>query len=357
MEKVVLKFIGTYEEKNKKRFTLMDLQAYLVKHFKGEQSFREKGGYLELYDIMQRLTNDNRIKAIAASPYNGLNPTLKTKWQIINKGDLSGFDPALMLRYADLLDFTYYRNNPSYQTEAEWAYIENIYQFLSKGDQREWVSVEERSLELFADEKFLTGRKDILKGKHGILSRLKLSYEDLKMIRYGEMFVYWQGKMGEIKNVIILENHSTFFSFKRIMEKQGNILGLTPDMLIYGEGKKIENSLGFLAEMTDLSKVKIFYFGDFDSEGLAIYYRLRARYADLDISLQVTAYKLLIEKCQQVYPLGKQKKDDLLFEYFKQDMEEYLSSEELRCYKVIWDEDRRIPQELINYESLLQVKM
>lgn len=48
-------------------------------------------------------------------------------------------------------------------------------------DSREWVSLEERSLELFNDEKFLKNRKDKANGKFGILSRLGISHEDLKI--------------------------------------------------------------------------------------------------------------------------------------------------------------------------------
>lgn len=151
------------------------------------------GGYGELHGQMIRLKNKGVIKEIGGSAYNGLNPPLKTKWQINNKEIAPCWKPAKLLQYADLLDFSYYINNPAYQTETEWDYIENIYAFLKDRDEREWVSVEERSLELFYDEKFLTGRKD-----------------------------------------------STFFTYKRIAEVQGDILGFTPDMLIYGEGKKIE---------------------------------------------------------------------------------------------------------------------
>src|SRR5699024_340550 len=101
-----------------------------------------------------------------------------------------------------------------------------------------WASVEERSLELFYDEKFLIHRKETTKGKYGILKRLKLSYEDLKMKKYGEMFIYWNKNGGRIKRVIILENHSTFFSYKRLVEDGEDIFGFQVDALIFGEGKK-----------------------------------------------------------------------------------------------------------------------
>lgn len=357
MENVILKFLAIYKNRNKKRFALIDLQQYLVKHYKGEHLFQEQGGYPELYRLMQNLADNNAIKAIAASPYNGLNPALKTKWQIISADIFPKWEQAKLLQYANWLDFTYYINNPAYQTSVEWEYIENIYRFLQERDKREWASVEERSLELFYDEKFLTTRKDSPKGKYGILSRLQLTNEMLKMKKYSEMFVYWRSNYQEINKVIILENHSTFFTYKRLMEAQGEILGFSPDLLIYGEGKKIENSLIFLEEIADLAVVKIFYFGDFDSEGLGIYYRLKKRYPHLDMNLHYLAYKLLVNLCQRSYPLGKQKKEVFFWEQFRLEIQSFLNEVELKKFTEIWENDSRIPQELITYERLLQVKI
>ena len=127
----------------------------------------------------------------------------------------------------------------------------------------------------FYDEKFLKNRKETAKGKYGILNRLKLDYNDLKMKKYGEMFIYWNRGVKDPKNIIILENHSTFFTYKKVAENKGNILGFVPDALIYGEGKKIENSFSFLEEIADINNVEILYFGDIDSEGFGIYYRLK----------------------------------------------------------------------------------
>lgn len=356
MEKIINSFLAEQMKKDKKRFNLIDLQDYLIKYYKGNHRYLEKGGYLELYRQMQKLVDDKYIKEIASSPYNGLNPPLKTRWQIIPKAIAPRWNQSKMLHFSDLLDFSYYNSNPTLQTDLEWEYIENIYRFLQTKDKREWASLEERSIELFYDEKFLTERKGTIKGKHGILTRLNLSYEDLKMKKYGEMFVYWKQGTGKTTNIIILENHSTFFTYKRMAERSGDVLGFTPDLLIYGEGKKIEKSFSFLEEIADLSDVKVLYFGDFDSEGLGIYYRLKKRYSQVDISLQHQAYKLLISQCRRNYPLGEQKKDPSYFAYFYQEMKEYLSEEELRKIIYIWDNDFRIPQELINYDVLLKVK-
>ena len=355
MDKKINKFLSNYKQKNKKRFDLDTLESYIIDSYKGDNMYLANGGYLELYNQMTNFKENNHIKEIKSSSYNGLNPPLKTRWEIIFEEDVSKWDKSKMLQFSDDLDFNYYANNPSYQTDLEWEYIENIYEFLKSKGKREWASVEERSLELFYDEKFLTNRKQTAKGKYGILNRLKLSYEDLKMKKYGEMFIYWNRGIENIKKIIILENHSTFFAYKRIAEKGGSIFGFIPDAIIYGEGKKIENSFSFIEEIANLSDIEVLYFGDIDSEGFGIYSRLKERYPDVNIRLQSDAYLHLISICNRYYPLDGQKKNPKYLNCFLDEMTDHLDDKSLKKLQYIWDKDFRIPQELINYEYLLRV--
>ncbi len=356
MEKIIKKFLFNHKKNNKKRFDLTALEKYIIDSYKGHNQYLAKGGYIEFYNQIINLKENNYIKEIQSSDYNGLNPPLKIRWQIIFNEKTSKWDKSKMLQLSDLLDFSYYINNPSYQTELEWEYIENIYNFLQSKEIKEWASVEERSLELFYDEKFLKNRKETAKGKYGILKRLKLSYEDLKMKKYGEMFIYWNRGIQNIRNIIILENHSTFFTYKKVAENKGHILGFIPDALIYGEGKKIENSFSFLEEIANIDNVEILYFGDIDSEGFGIYYRLKERYSNVNIRLDHNAYSHLISICNRYYPLDGQQKNPVYLNYFLEEMKEHLDDKNISKLKYIWDNDFRIPQELINYEYLLKVK-
>jgi len=357
VDKKIKSFLSELKNKNKKRFNLEDLEKWLINSYKGSNGYMGGGGYIELYHGINRLKANNNIKEIKSSNYNGLNPPLKTKWEIIIKEEGTKWDKSKILQLSDLLDFSYYVNNPIDQTDLEWEYIQNIYGFLKLRDHREWASIEERSLELFYDEKFLTNRKETLKGKYGILSRLKLSNEDLKMKRYGEMFLYWNRGTPDIKNIIILENHSTFFAYKRMAEDNKSIFGFYPDILIYGEGKKIENSFSFIEEIADPSKIKVLYFGDIDSEGFGIYFRIKDRYAHVDINLQVEAYKDLIQLCSRNYPIDGQRKNPLYLDAFMDRIQNHLDKDQRDKLLYIWDNDFRIPQELINYEYLLKVKI
>lgn len=356
MDKIIKTFLYQYKKNNKKRFDLNILEDYIVNSYNGYNLYLANGGYFKLYGEIMLLKENNYIKEIQSSSYNGLNPPLKNRWQIIWEEDICKWDKSKILQLSDYLDFNYYIKHPNYQTDLEWEYIENIYKFLESRELREWASIEERSLELFYDEKFLKDRKRTTKGKYGILKRLGISYEDLKMKKYGQMFIYWNPGIQNIKNIIILENHSTFFTYKRIAENKGDIFGFVPDILIYGQGKKIENSFSFLEEIADVSKVKVLYFGDIDSEGFGIYLRLRERYPNINIKLQYKAYNHLISICDRDYPLGEQEKNLMYLNSFLEEIKEYLDDKNLGKIKYIWDNDFRIPQELINYEYLLKVK-
>ncbi len=355
MQKIINKFISSYIEKNKKRFDLTTLEKNIISAYGGESQYYQKGGYKELYNQIQLLKEKQQIKEIESSLFNGLNPPLKSRWQIIVENDTPQWDKSKILKYSDLLDLTYYINHPAQQTELEWEYIENIYKFLKSREEREWASVEERSLELFYDEKFLINRKETTKGKYGICNRLKITYHDLKIKKYGEMFIYWNRGTENIKNIIILENHSTFFSYKRIAEGRQKVLGVKPDILIYGEGKKVESSIAFLKEITNTENVEIFYFGDIDSEGFGIYYRLKEKYSEMNIQLHQEAYKHLLSICKRDYPLGGQQKNQKYLDYFIEEMKPYLEEEEINKLISIWNREYRVPQELINYEYLLKV--
>lgn len=355
MDKKISKYLEKLKKGKKKRFNLIDLENHIIDGFGGNSRYMENGGYIFFAKEINKLKLQGQIKEIKSSDYNGLNPPLKLKWEIIVGENEDTWDKFKLLRLSNLLDFTYYVNNPIYQTELEWEYIENIYDFLKKKDSKEWASVEERSLELFYDEKFLTERKETMKGKYGILKRLKLSYEDLKMKKYGEMFVYWNKATQDIRTVIILENHSTFFTYKRIAENGGNIFGVLPDILIYGEGNKIEKSFSFIEEIADINKIKVLYFGDIDSEGFGIYNRLKERYPGTDIRLQKEAYVHLINICSRDYPKKSQIKNPYYLECFIKEMGDHLDLCLRKKLDHIWDNDYRIPQELLNYEYLLKV--
>ena len=84
-----------------------------------------------------------------------------------------------MMKLSDLFDFSYYERHPEWQTKEEWNRIQIYILFLSPVEEREMVSLEERSLELFGHEKFLLD-SDLFPDGKGFLTRIGISEEQLE---------------------------------------------------------------------------------------------------------------------------------------------------------------------------------
>lgn len=352
------KYIKLFLEMNcktNKKLELFNLENFIINKCGGQSKYYELGGYNTFYKEMQRLKEEGVIKEINSSESNRARLPMKLRWTLINTPVKSAWKDEDIIRLSDLLNFKTYIKHPELATEKEWKYVTNIYHFLNEKDCREWASVEERCLELFEDEKFLTdsdgGKKD-----NKVLTRLGLSIEDIKAKKYGEQFIYWNKGVRNIQTVIILENHSTFFSFKKAVQKEVSVFGIHPDALIFGYGKKIVSSFSFIDEIADPSDLKVYYFGDMDPEGYAIYGALKDRYRNIDISLLVEAYVELMKLCKVKYPCKEQLKNQKYLEEIVDEFKGAGFGDYAESLQKLWDENYRIPQELITYEHLKKLE-
>lgn len=162
-------------------------------------------------------------------------------------------------------------------------------ELLKNIDNECFMSPKERSYNLFKDEKLLQHSR--------ILDKTKLSNEDVKCIEnpYPLLNVITESFFRkEVRNVLVIENLDTYWSFHRAIMTKDKILDI--DMLIYGQGyfftdKKIDFSLYGISE-----KDKLLYFGDLDSEGIRIYLTFKEHFPELNVSLFKALYeKLLVE--------------------------------------------------------------
>ena len=138
-------------------------------------------------------------------------------------------------------------------------------------------------------------------------------------------------------------------------EEKGKVFGFDVDALIFGEGKKIEKSFSFIEEIAQVEDLKVLYFGDIDPEGFGIYTRLKQRYPHINIGLQGQAYLSLIEISNRDYPQDGQRKNIEYLDFFLDEMGNSLDEKNIEKLRYIWDNDLRIPQELITYEYLMKV--
>ncbi len=353
MYNLIKVFLNDYKQKNRKSFYLDDLEKFLLEKSGGSSAYHKKGGYHGLYEALERLLQEGYIKPMKTVGYNGKYPPLKLRWYITEDVITPRWKSEDILRLSDLLDLSTYIKYPRLQTDREWQFILRIYEFLQNRDWREWASCEERCLELFDNEKFLDPKEE---PDNGVIKRLKLSYEDLKMKKYGQMFAYWNRGVRQIKTAIILENHSTFFTFKRAAAKGYDLFGIIPDAIIYGQGKDIISSFAFIHEIADIGGLKVFYFGDIDPEGYMIYKSLRETYPSVNISLQLDAYKNLLDFGKS-YPIKKAQNTNIEnLNFVISEFAENNYHETVKHLKRLWYANRRIPQEFITYEYLIGSK-
>lgn len=174
--------------------------------------------------------------------------------------------------------------------------IDTISSFL-KTQSTDIITVNERAYELFGDEKFFKGDERSRSRGEVVLKRLGLDYSHLGCIDTVEPFFSFYKKdffTRNTRNICIIENKDTFWSFKRNVLDSASTLNA--DMLIYGEGKKIISSFRFVEEYhVDPEIDTFFYFGDFDAEGINIYCELKELYPKFNILPLCEAYQATLE--------------------------------------------------------------
>lgn len=344
----------------RKRFELAELENYFKSKLGGVSAFQAAGGYQNLYQLLKKLEASHKISTIKSSDFNQRQPQLKKRWSLVKK-DHQRWSDKDILQLSRYLNLNYYLKRPAEQTEDLKQKLFRLCKFLNSKEKREWASREERSLELFADEKFLSrseGRK--------LLNNLKLSLADLKAQQYNHLFVYWTQDPAQIKNILIMENHSAFIGAKKALAAGINIFNQDFDTVIYGQGKKIISSFSFLEELLGIdllageqekrNKIKelnIYYAGDFDPEGFAIYKTLKEKYPQYEIKLLAEYYQLLLDEVDKFYFCQKRQNKneevlvEMIAEFRSQDFTKLAASLEKA-----WEKDLRLPQELITFEVM-----
>jgi len=331
---------------HRKRFYLNDLKNYIIKKVNGVEAYSKIEGYKTLYKLLKDKEKADEIRAIKSSSLNDRNPPLKKRWELV-KDKKEKWDKREIFCLSSKLDLSYYLKRPDLQNTKLLEKLKKVYLFLKEKDEREWASREERSLELFDDEKFLS-RKE---GRR-FLRRLKLSLADLKAEKYSQMFVYWKNNI-KIKKVLILENHSIFISCKRALSDDIPLFSFSPDTLIYGSGKHIVKSLSFLKEIADINEVEIYYVGDIDPAGFSIYHFLKEKYEDFNLQLFKEFYREMIKRGNKGYEIKtEQNKNKVVLDTILKEFKVKKDKNFRETIKYLWENNLRIPQEVITYEVL-----
>lgn len=215
------------------------------------------------------------------------------------------------------------------------------------------VSVNERSFKIFGNEKFLTSNVGIK-----LLHKYKVNDFVLNVYRTPEPFMYYLYPYNNSKDALIIENKDTWFTIRKILMEYGEVFGISFKAIIYGEGRKIQKSFLYMKEpdTKELQEIQNFYyFGDIDSSGIDIFYKLKKRYyPEFLIFPFEEGYKYLMK--HQKLKRFKELKKQIKLPMYKCLNFIFLNDKDFSDMYHLCNDGYIIPQEIISYEYLRRIQ-
>lgn len=301
--------------------------------------------YIYFVKLMESSVKSGILKPVKASGLNGRVPPLYNTYWIV-KGGIEDEEELkkILLTLPPVLDNTYYLKNLE-QFKKDIKAVNMLRDFFLNPDKVATLkfpySMNERSFQIFHDEKFISNKGE------KILKRLGLDSNKLNYYNTPEPFFYYYIPTDDVNNILIVENKDTFYTLKQIFNGERCKIGNNIyNMLIYGEGKKILSSINYLMEIETCKNKRnnIYYFGDMDYVGLGIFIELNKSHKDLNIKPDTYLYKCMIDECD-VAPALKthQAKIDIgnFIKFFDEATREKIVS--------ILESGRYVPQEVLSY--------
>ncbi len=308
-------------------------------------------GYRDFVISIKSLIADNMLEEIKSSPWNGQNPPLKKKYKVIKSIKEDKEITKEILTLVHPIDMKYYlHHQEEYREDREYILIIN--EFFKKIPV-EMISVNERSYELFNDEKFLKNSSEKRTKGEKILKNLCLTCENLYCYTTQEPFFCFINKNHkDEKNILIIENKDTFWSFKNLIFDMESTLDIY--MIIYGEGNKITSSFQFVTHYNLTEKDKYIYYGDLDAEGINIFLSLREKFPAYNIEPFIEGYIYLINTAEKsnlpkIKHNQKIKEENIItfYNYFETSCQEKI--------KEIIRNNLYVPQEAFSFASLKNI--
>ncbi len=309
--------------------------------------------HTEAVKLIEKLIKEDVIAPIKSSELTPNYPQIHKRYRIVKK--LDKVDEELVFEINNLyykLSNDYYKKHiDKYKKDRKYIQKLNYYLINSKEKLDTILSVNERSFEIFSEEKFLMSKegREIIKN----LGLDLISFFRVYLTPEPFCYISLDKKIGQ--KILIIENKDTYITLMKLFNKGHNhILGTDISTLIYGEGYKIVSSFDYIHEDITINHLEaieneILYWGDIDKAGLNIYELFKSKYSNLNIRLFTNAYSKMIElsKGLDLNQPKEQKEFDTsilleLDENLRQDIESLL------------DNDRYIPQEIININYLLK---
>lgn len=310
--------------------------------------------------ILQRV-DAKELEPVKSSGLNGKHPALHNRYRIIKpKEDTSQLEGELAYKILPPLSPAYYQKHLSqYQTDRPG--ILALADYLASHNSADAfampVSENERSFEIWGQEKYLKkeGRR--------VLKNLGLDLSFLNVYETMEPLSLYSISRKHPQNLLILENRDPLFSIRRLLieaadhgKDEAEILGIPISTIAYGSGKRIFSAFREFLEFGDPAlnhpDNTIYYWGDLDYEGIAMYTGLAKRFPQANIKLFIPAYEAMMQKGNQVLHLpmtkeGQKQEEDTLF--WKQ-LPSWLQKEGQK----LLENRQYIPQEILTIKDYMQ---
>jgi hypothetical protein len=230
-------------------------------------------------------------------------------------------------------------------------YILRINDLILRHGECEVLTVNERSYELFGDEKAIAMPADAAVDGARILKNLRLILEDIRAKQVYEPFFWIEKDFSNLqgtaeRTVLIVENKDTFWTLQQGVT-DGVLAGI--HLVIYGEGNAILKKFEYIETVGGVPDDRYRYFGDIDWEGISIYNRLRARYPEYDIQPATALYAFILQKAGSAgaQPLRRLQRAGSLSPFL-----DFFDIETADAIRQIVTAERYLPQEVLNITDL-----
>ena len=309
--------------------------------------------YSDEVNFVKNLIDTKKIIPIKNSETNGKKPALPMKyWWIEEEVDYGELLEEIKYRLSPDIHIEYYLKRPeAYKKEREYVLMLSDYLTHHKDRLDVQISMNERSYDIWKREKFLSKEQG-----RTVLSHCGIDKERLNFYETAEPLAYYSATKNTPQNMLMIENLDTFYSMrKHLINGNGSILGVTFGTVIYGGGKRIAKAFEdfeICAEpyMRAAGNV-VYYFGDFDYEGIGIYESFIKRYSGkIKILPFCEAYLAMLEKADDIAVLPKTKEGqnrNIGQEFFS-----HFDEDTVTKMKNILAHDKYIPQETISILAL-----
>ncbi|WP_431027775.1 Wadjet anti-phage system protein JetD domain-containing protein [Lysinibacillus sp. LZ02] len=233
---------------------------------------------------------------VKSSSMNGKQPALANSYKInkaIARQDVREQIKQLKKTFHPAIWIEYYLTKTSQQLQQDLPALLLLNDYLLKKSLPKTKALaQERSFEIFHDEKYITDQ-----GGKKLLERVKI-WDLLEIWPIADPVSFAINPIAlqnEVHKLLIVENKATFYSLLPAL-RDGDFTAL-----LYGQGNAINGTIQVLQDQLplDYEQVRFYYFGDVDAEGISIWFLLRQK---INVVPALPFYKACL---QQVAAKGK----------------------------------------------------